>query len=101
MTIYIAGPISGKADLNRPIFEFAACLIRALTGAETIIPHDLYTAKPGACPCLTWCEAMLACLPALEGADAVCFLPGWKDSAGARREHMAAIQARKLVIYEN
>jgi hypothetical protein len=98
--VYIAGPISGHADLNEPAFRSAAERIAARMGYETVVPHDLYSPAPGECSCLTWCKAMLACLDALTASDAVYFIEGWHLSPGARRELAEANRLGKRLIFE-
>lgn len=83
--IYISGPISGHADLNEPAFRFTAAFVAQSFGAETVIPHDLYS-PDSPCRCIVWCRAMVADLTALESCDAIYFLPGWRNSKGACRE---------------
>lgn len=90
MMIYIAGPISGRSEGNRPAFEALVARIAQTLNAETeiVIPHDLYTPTGPAldCPALCWCEAMVVCLGAVERAAMVFMVPDWEDSPGARRE---------------
>jgi len=40
MTIYLSGPMSGKPDLNRKLFDLYATTVKYL-GHRPIIPHDI------------------------------------------------------------
>lgn len=93
-SMYIAGPISGKTDQNRPAFEAERARISARLHPrhKIIIPHDIYESTGPAldCPAICWCEAMVACLCVVETVDMVMLLPGWEASSGARRERLWA-----------
>ena len=95
MRVYVAGPMSGHAGMNRPAFESAAATLRS-HGHEPFIPHDIDPADhDGPCP-TTYAAAQSshdsACylradlIAMLRRADAVYFLPGWRHSRGARHE---------------
>ena len=43
MRIYVIGPVTGHADLNRPTFESARAELSA-AGHEAVIPHDFIPA---------------------------------------------------------
>lgn len=79
--VYIAGPISGLPDGNRPAFAAAADMIRRI-GAEPIDPHHV-SDMAGV---TTWRDCMIADLAELIHADAVFLLPGWSLSRGAKIE---------------
>ena len=102
VTVYVAGPISGRANGNREAFEHARLAIEENPNARAIIPHDLYSPGPVAriCPAFQWCQAMLLCLPAVEAADFVYLLDGWQSSRGASRERMVAKEKGKKCLYE-
>ena len=99
MTIYVAGPISGRPKYNRPQFEEARREIEA-KGHTALIPHD-YTEGllHLGCPALIWCLSMCKCVDVLLSCDAVLFLEGWEHSAGARREHDLAMEHGKTIYY--
>jgi hypothetical protein len=103
MIIYLAGPVSGYPDGNRPAFEALRRRILAVLteGVEVVIPQELYTPQGEAlrCPALRWCEAMLACLPVVERAAIVFMVQGWEGSPGARREQEHA-QAQGIAVGE-
>jgi len=94
MKVYIAGPITGEPQMNRPAFSLAADLL-AGAGFEFVNPHELganlrrlrqlYDAKPP-----EWPDYMKVCIAALLGCDAILLLPGWERSRGATLEkHLA------------
>lgn len=93
--VYIAGPITGRKNLNRAAFNQAYRLAaRTFPHCSVVVPHDLYRPSGAAtlCPGLNWCLAMLRCLPVVEGASMVILLDDWETSRGAAREaaHAAA-----------
>lgn len=86
--IYIAGPISGIADLNRPAFYQAQEQLNAL-GFEVRNPHE-------------FCKHIQSDNPSdpayykqgfaeLTLCTDVLLLPGWQYSAGAQLESKAAV----------
>lgn len=85
-TLYIAGPMTGLPDYNRPAFHEAAQALRAagftvLNPAETSLP-------PGAD---SWADYMRAGLAQVLAADGVALLPGWSQSRGAQLEQRVAV----------
>ena len=84
MRIYIAGPMSGHEDYNRPAFAAKA---QELEEAG----HTVF--NPGAIACD---ESNYRSLLAMDlqwialHAEAICMLPGWEGSKGARAEHALA-----------
>lgn len=82
MKIYIAGPMSGLVEFNRPAFMFNAA---KLTGRghvalnPAILPDGLSQAQY-----MDICLAMLRC------ADAIYLLNGWEASLGAIAEKSLA-----------
>lgn len=83
MTIYIAGPMSGYPDYNRPAFDAKAAELRqkghrVLNPADIrLLPYDAYWPIN---------KAML------DGADAIYLLGGWEKSKGAQKEANYAAQ---------
>lgn len=102
ITVYVAGPISGRLNDNREAFERARAELEANPAVQAVIPHDLFT--PGAfakrCPALLWCQAMLLCLPMVETADYVYLLEGWERSRGASREASLARERGKECVFQ-
>ena len=87
MTLYLAGPMRGVADLNYPAFDAAAEALRKL-GHEVFNPaeHD------AGCPDLDDLGHYLAHdLPAVCRADCMAVLGGWEHSSGATIEAFVAV----------
>lgn len=99
MRLYVSGPITGLADLNKPAFEEATEKLRA-AGHVVLNPHVVCTLlEQHDClqPCtpsemlLPWADYLRADLVAmLQSADALAMLPGWPDSRGATLEFQVA-----------
>lgn len=90
MKIYLAGPMSGVPDLNRPAFNAKAKEFRdeghtVLNPASVIAPMREALAE----------EMEWICLH----AEAMAFLPGWERSYGARAEHALAVALGLQMIY--
>lgn len=83
MILYVAGPVTGRSNLNREAFAEAA---RALTDAGHFpsIPHR--NVPPDA----PWCDAMKSSIRAMLRCDGVARLPDWRSSRGARIESKLA-----------
>lgn len=91
--IYIAGPVTGHEDDNRPAFEEAReRLIAAGAGEEVLIPHEVV---PEGTP---WEEAMRLCVRVLTQACELICLPGSQDSRGAKLE-MKIARALSIPVY--
>lgn len=76
---YIAGPVTGIEDSNRPMFDQAAAWLEqqgAVAINPTVLPEGLRSHQ----------SYMNICIPMLREADAVLFLPGWHKSVGAKME---------------
>ena len=80
MKIYIAGPMTGIAELNFPTFHAAAARLRAL-GHTVINPAEL---NPD--PDAKWLDCMRRDIAELVTCDAVALLPGYSASRGAMIE---------------
>lgn len=93
MKIYIAGKIGDLPveDFTRK-FESAKSQLVEL-GYDAVTPLD-FEHNHGR----TWAEYMLEDLRELSRCDAVCMLPCWEDSPGARIEIAFAYGARKEVF---
>lgn len=79
MRLYIAGSVTGYADLNRPMFDLAASCLKA-AGYDTLVPHSFVP------PDATGGEAMELCLERLKECDGIALLEGWENSVGAWME---------------
>lgn len=91
--IYIAGPITGVAHLNRPAFDrMQAILIRE--GVIALNPMDLPSG-------LSEFAYMDICLAMVRHCDAVVMLDGWLSSKGARAEHALAEKLGKAILNES
>ena len=101
---YIAGPVSGMPNYNRPAFMDAdALLVRhgfrscnpALIGDEVFRRFGGMGRDP------SWYDFMRACIPRLAVCDFVFLLPGWRCSRGARIERWIAIRAFGIPVFES
>lgn len=98
MKIYIAGPMTGYAEMTFPAFHAEAARLRAL-GFEVISPAEVDVG-----PNQTWLSCMRADIKVLVECDAIALLPGWEQSKGAKVEHaiargleMRVFQARHII----
>lgn len=76
---YIAGPVTGVPDSNRPMFDQAQAWLEeqgAVVINPTMLPEGLRSHQ----------SYMNICIPMLREADAVLLLPGWHKSVGAKME---------------
>ena len=80
--IYIAGPMSGLPDCNRPAFHAEANHQRE----RGHIPLNPATLPEG----LNQAEYMACCLPMV-------MLPGWRDSQGATAEFHLTMKCGKVI----
>lgn len=84
MKLYIAGPMTGYAELNFPAFHAEAARLRAI-GFEIVNPAEI-----NADPTAGWLDCMRADIKQLVDCDGVALLPGWAQSRGANlEEHVA------------
>ncbi|WP_236011559.1 DUF1937 family protein [Alicyclobacillus fructus] len=90
---YLAGPMSGYPDFNRPAFHKAAARLRA-QGLIVVNPAEIRGDEDWA-----WDDWMRAALHCLLGCHAVVFLPGWESSRGARLERTIA-EALGMPMFE-
>lgn len=92
-TLYLAGPMTGIKDFNRPAFNQMA---NALTsdGYSVLNPATL----PGG---MTQAQYMSICLPMVLCSQTVYMLKNWKMSEGALAEHALAFKLNLRIIYEH
>ncbi|WP_159872284.1 MULTISPECIES: DUF4406 domain-containing protein [unclassified Raoultella] len=92
MKIYIAGPMTGFPEFNRPSFHEAAAVLKS-DGHVVLNPATLPDG-------LSQFEYMDICLAMLRCAHAIYLLHGWELSAGARAEQALAEKLNLQRIYE-
>lgn len=89
MKIYISGPISGRADLNREAFAKAAADLRA-QGHEVVNPHEIIDHERAEREGWEWVDYMREDIKVLMTCEAICMIEGWGRSRGAKLElHLA------------
>jgi hypothetical protein len=91
--LYLAGPMSGIAQFNFPMFNDVAGRLRAL-GFEVFNPAE--NPDNGRQPRSYY---MRLDIPALLASEAVVLLPGWRESRGANLEVWIAADT-ELPLYE-
>lgn len=95
--LYLAGPMSGIAQLNFPKFHAEAARLRSL-GFEVVNPAELNNEDPNAVFASEaaqfeyWCKCMRVDIAQLLQCDSVALLDGWTGSKGARLEQHVAYQ---------
>lgn len=92
MKVYIAGPMAGILEYNRPAFHQAAAEI-AKAGHIALNPAIL----PGG---LSQGEYMDICCAMVRCSDAVYMLKGWENSEGAVIEHALARKIGLVIEYQ-
>lgn len=99
--IYIAGPMTGKPDLNRKAFQDAAALIVVnFDGMVDVVnPDGIGAVKEWSeCTCIRTIASEL--LKHLVICDAIYMLRGWENSKGATAEHAVAKWIGLEIIYQ-
>lgn len=91
--IYISGPMTGLPRLNFPLFNRTAVRLRNMRW-EVVNPVEI---NPD--PNAEWLDCIADDLSAMKGCTAICMLPGWEASFGARIERLAA-EKLKLEIFD-
>lgn len=79
--IYVSGPMTGIYEYNRPAFEAATELLNS-RGWQAINPSAYDSEVKGT----LWRDFLKKDLKLLAECDAICCLPGWENSDGARLE---------------
>lgn len=85
--IYIAGPMSGIKDHNRPLFNMAASELTE-QGHSVLNPATLPDGLS---------QYMQICLPMVAVAHELVMLPGWERSEGAYIEFLLAKKSGKTI----
>lgn len=83
--LYLAGPMTGLPEFNRPAFHEAAYRLRC-AGFTVLNPADAEQLNPTPGIPQTWNWYMRHALRSLVDAEGVALLPGWAESRGARLE---------------
>ncbi len=89
--VYVAGPMTGYAELTVPAFQTEAAALRA-AGLFVINPAEINVD-----PSAGWSACMRADIAQLVTCDRIHLLPGWSRSTGATLEHHIA-RALGLVV---
>lgn len=91
LKVYVAGPMTGLPDFNRPAFH-------AYAGQVEACGH--IALNPAIFPLgLTHAQYMELCRPMVAIADEIHMLPGWANSKGAQMEHDWATCSGKVIRY--
>lgn len=90
--VYIAGPMTGLPDFNKPAFHSKAAELRE-EGFTVLNPAILPDG-------LEHHEYMQICLPMVQVSDTIYMLSGWESSKGALMEHDLAMDIGLSVIYQ-
>lgn len=87
--IYVAGPMSGIKDHNRPLFNMVSAELTE-QGHSVLNPA---TIPDG----LSQGQYMQICLPMVAVAHELVMLPGWEQSEGAYIEFLLAKKSGKTI----
>ena len=87
--IYVAGPMSGIKDFNRPLFNMVAAELSD-QGHSVLNPATLPDG-------LSQGQYMQICLPMVAVAHELVMLPGWEQSEGAYIEFCLAKKSGKTI----
>ena len=93
MKIYLAGKITGNPNFKDD-FKKAELALK-LQGHIVLSPADTIARIQR----LEHHEYLHICYAMIDVADAVAFLPNWKDSKGAREEREYAMKKGKEIMY--
>lgn len=95
--LYLAGPMTGIAQLNFPKFHAEAARLRSL-GFEVVNPAELNNEDPNMAFATYdeylahWRKCMRVDIAQLLHCDSVALLDGWTSSKGARLEQHVAFE---------
>lgn len=90
--VYIAGPMTGYPDFNRPAFFAKAKELRE-QGFHVENPAENHA------PCGTWEGYMRLAIGQIITCSRMVMLPGWENSRGATIEHKLALDLGMLVSF--
>jgi hypothetical protein len=90
MKIYIAGPMTGYEDFNKPAFDYIESVLKA-EGHAVLNPASLPLG-------LTEPEYMDICLAMVRSCECLFMLDGWEESQGATAEYHLGKKLGKMVI---
>ncbi len=93
MRIYIAGPMTGIPEYNFPAFHAEAARLRS-DGHDVVNPAEIVTDTS-----VSWEACMRADIRELVTCEAICLLPGFENSKGARLERRIALDLGMTVMY--
>jgi nucleoside 2-deoxyribosyltransferase len=91
MKVYVAGPMTGYEEFNRPAFDEMAEFLRS-KGHAVVNPHELTDSVFNGNRALPHATYMKADLGALLQCDAIVLLDGWDESKGALCEAHVALR---------
>lgn len=94
MKIYIAGPMTGRPELNFPAFFAAAKAFRSL-GHEVANPAEI---NPN--PKTPWIQCMRRDITQLVTCDQIYLLGGWDTSKGATLEYLIAFHLNLEIVMQ-
>lgn len=94
-TIYLAGPMTGLPDFNRPAFNAEALRLRR-AGHHVHNPAELSLD-----PLASWEDCMREGLKCLLTCTAIRLLPGWETSKGALLEAQIAAQLGMTFFHDS
>ena len=92
LTVYIAGPMTGLPDFNRPAFR---------TVEQVLLKEGFHVLNPANNEADGWLGYMRRSLCQIADADVVFFLRGWRESKGASLEHRIAQELGLVIRYES
>lgn len=104
--LYLAGPMTGIANLNFPLFNAEAARLRAL-GHDIVNPAEINGGADELVACAAmmpdelaahWLTCMRKDVVALMTCDGVALLPGWERSRGVNVERTLAINLGLPVV---
>lgn len=103
MKVYVAGPITGIPDGNRPQFEAAVFWLRANTHWEIISPLEMDTPEEFVATMTdhygsVYWQRMVEDFKMVVSVDGLVLLAGWEKSKGVRIEVLTALSTNKKLF---